>query len=259
MRKRDSSSYNGSLQGDDMGPSGLTGILPSSKVANLASDIEDLETKCNYLEQRNVWLTNRLLKNQQRFMEKTLGGNAKVKLRTSFAGWREALKEIRLESQLDQQTNSLDQCQQVARELGAALAGEQDSRRDGEAKHRNMKDDLQRAMLQERKLRQQYQDQQVQLDIMERRVQEAENCLIRSRSDAQAVIDAANNYESRRRDLEREAKDESRRDGRKGQANSLEYSIMLRNEANATMKQVAPLLGQHRQAGRTVSPERGPY
>jgi len=225
-------------------------------VANLANDIEELETKCNHLEQRNVWLTNRLLKSQQKFIERTLMGNSKVKMRRSFEGWREALQEIKLERQLDEQTNSLDQCQQVAKELGAALAQEQESRRVGEVTHRGMQEDLHRAVLQERKLRQQYKDQQVQLELLERRVQEAENCLMRSRSDAQAVIESANAYDRRKREMEVEANDRKREnESKRGQANPLEYSIKLREEAQGVMDQVTTLLNRDPRSG---SPEREP-
>jgi len=230
-------------------------VLPSSKVANLAGDIEELETKCNNLESRNVWLTNRLLKSHQKFVEGTLSGNVKVRLRRSFEGWREVIRDRHLEKQLDAQTASLDQCQRVAKELGAALAQEQDARRQSQANHQAMKEDLQRILLQEQKLKKQYEDQHVQVEIMERRVLEAENCLIRSRADAQAVVDSANNYERLKKEMEYEEKDEKKREAMPGgQVNTVEYSIKLRQEAQDTMNKVSSLL--QRDPRTNLSPER---
>jgi len=230
-------------------------IMHSHKVANLANDIEQLETKCNYLEQRNIWLTKRLLNSQRKFMERTLAGSSKVMVRRTFEGWRDALQELVLERQLDQQTASLDECQKVAKELGAALSQEQQARQQSEAQHRQMRVDLQRALDQEKKLKQQHADQARQLEILERRVHEAESCLVRSRSDAQAVIESANAYERRRSDMESEAKEASEQLRRKGPAagqNPLEYSIKMREEAKGVMSQVSSLLT------RPVSPGRDP-
>lgn len=234
---------------DDPMPVQRNRNMPSTKVQFLANEIEELESKCSQLEGRNNWLTKRLLSRQRRFIEKTLLSNSKIRLRRSFEAWRESMHEMRLERHLDEQTASLDQCQQVAKELGAALAQEQEARKASEESHMSMRGDLERAMQQEKRLKHQHKEQQLQLELLERRVQEAESCLMRSRADAQAVIESADLYEKKRRDMEYEVQDDRRRYN----ANPMEHSVRLRDEANGVMKKVTSLLHN-----RPASPEREP-
>lgn len=216
--------------------------LPSSKVANLAEEVEELETKCDMLEQRNSWLTNKLMRSQQRFVDKLLMDNSRIKVLRSFEGWRDAMHELRLERQLDEQTMDLDKCQQVVKELGAALTAEQETRKVSEAEHRSMQDDLQRAVQQEMTLKQQFKDQQQQLEILERQMQEAETCLTRSRADAQAVVESANAYQKGLQDLELDAEVSSSSPPRRGHVSSIAYNKKVRQEAHGVMQKMSSLL-----------------
>lgn len=174
----------------------------SALAQDLANEIERMETECNQLEGRNVWLTKRLMHHHKTCIEKTLLGNDKNRLRKNFEAWREAMQDMILEREINEQTMGLDQCQQVAQELGAALAQEQQARKTSEADHKKMQDDLQRAILQEKRLKDQFKEQQVQLELLEKRVQEAESCLHRSRADAESFVDSASEYDKRRREFE---------------------------------------------------------
>lgn len=218
--------------------------MPSTMAQDLANDIESLEGKCNQLEDRNAWLSKKLLQNHQNFIERTMVGNAKNRLRRSFDSWREAMQEMVLERQLQEQTMSLDQCQQVAQELAAALAQEQQARKMCEADHMKLQDDLQRAILQEKRLKEQSKDQQFHLEILEKRVLEAESCLARSRADAQAVVESAVEYDNRRREIE-SSPDRDDRSRRRQAPTVMEHSLRLREEAQEVMRNVSGYL--HRQ------------
>lgn len=258
---RDLASTHGSVTGDMTSTTFREEPLrssPSSKLSSLATDIDELETKCGFLEHRNEWLTGRLLKSQQRFIERTLMGNSKVLLHRYLEAWRDVLKELLLERQLDEQTSTLDRCQHVAKELGIALAQEQDARRASEVAYRSLQDHLRQVREHERRLRQKYEDQQAELELLERRVHEAESCLARSRADAQAVIESANAYDRRQREKEleeREAKEE-RSNRRPGNMGPLEYSLKLREEAQGIVDKVSVLLPI--EVRRSSSPEREP-
>jgi len=144
--------------------------------------------------------------------------------------------------QLDEQTMDLDKCQQVVKELGAALTAEQEARRTSEGEHRNMQDDLQRAVQQETTLKQQFNDQQLQLEILERQMQEAETCLTRSRNDAQAVVESANAYQKRLQELDFDSEVSSPSPpSRRAHVSSFDH-MKVRQEAHGVMQKMSSLL-----------------
>jgi len=225
------------LDNDGDGPK-IGDHKPSHKVHAVAGDIAALEQRCNWLEERNVWLTKRLLQAQRRFIERSLLATGKVIVTRSFEGWVAAMNELRLEKQLDEQTRSLDECQRVAQELGAALTQEQHVRSQCEAAHYDAQEELQKALDEERMLKGQCKDGQRRMELVERRVHEAENCLVRCRAEAQAVVDAANAYERTRREMEDQHKHPSRPE------NVLEEGLKSRKEAHTVMQKVTGLLQQ---------------
>jgi len=226
----------------------------------LANDIEVLEDRCNALEARNAWLTKKLMNSQRRIMERTLSGNSTVVLRRTFKAWLEAMNELNLEAQLDAQTMSLDQCQRVAKELGQALAQEQQIRQGYEESHRGVHAELDAALAKQRKLKEVYEKQELEIKAMEKRVAEAESCLMRSRLDAEAVIESAKLYEKRRKDLEfevRDTADQQQARGGIGYLDPMEACKRLREESKVTVQKANKLL--ENRAGspsRVASPER---
>lgn len=229
--------------GDDNGNPQL-GMMPSLKVHGLVGDISKLENRCNWLEERNVWLTQRLLTALKKFIERTVMSNGKAKLQRCFESWREAMCELRLEKQLDEQTRSLDQCQNVAKELGAALTQEQHFRAATEDATRKLQREMQQALEQENSLASQVKTSQRAVELLEQRVREAENCLVRSAAEAQQVIETANDYERQWREIENEHKQPATN------RDLVEHSVRLREEAHGVMANVNKLL-----QGRPRSPE----
>lgn len=223
----------------DISPSSLRdhSSLPSSKVAVLVSEVDDLETKCNQLEQRNSWLTTKLLRSQQSFVEQWLLGHTKVNAARAFRGWRNSMEELKLERHLEEQTDNLDQCQRLAAELGATLTQEQAARNSSEAEYRGMQDDLQRALQQEKKLKSQLQAHQMEVQLLEQRLQAAETCLQRSRGEAQRVLEAHMAYDERKRKPDMPAAIP-----RRNQVSTVEYSIKKREEAHGMMQKMSGLL-----------------
>jgi len=225
--------------------------MPSSKVQTLADDIAELEDRCQYLESRNGWLTKQLLNSQRRFIQKTVMGSQRVQLQTCFQACNDALHDMTLEKQLEEQTYSLDKCQQVARDLGSALAQEQDFRKQTEMASQSVQEDLQRAIAHESNLRQSYKGNQITIELLEKRIQEAESTLFKGRSDAQVVVDASAAYDHKRRVVEEEMK---RAKIVKKEPTSLEQSIQLREQAHGVMREVQGILQQ----GRPQAPETMP-
>lgn len=97
-------------------------------------------------EERNARLTRRLLTRRRRFIERTLFCNTLLDLQSTLEAWRNFASQRKLERKLDEQTAGLDQCQQVVKELGTALAREQEARQSSEVAQRLVKDDLERVL-----------------------------------------------------------------------------------------------------------------
>merc|ERR1712187_282948 len=100
--------------------------------------------------------------------------------------------------------------------------------------------ELDKALEEEQMLKNRYKNGQRQLELLEKRVHEAQNCLVRSRAEAQNVIDMANQYEREIREMDSEAKQPSPPE------NMIDYSMKLRHEAQGVMQKVQPLLGVQR-------------
>jgi chromosome segregation ATPase len=221
----------------------LAGIpKPSSHIHGLASHIVEYEQRCEFLEQRNLWLTKKLMDCQRNFVERTLATGPKQVKRKAFKGWCATMTEMRLERQLHDQTSSLDQCQQVARELGSALTEEQQGRAATDMQHRTAQKQLEEANAEGQRLMDEYQSGSNYLESMEKLVRDAEGCLNRARVEAMAVAEHANRYEARVRELTSEVKDRKQRVVRPGGDNALEYANTKRDEAHGVMQQVSHLL-----------------
>eukprot|EP00927_Polykrikos_kofoidii_P071661 TRINITY_DN67914_c0_g1_i1.p1 TRINITY_DN67914_c0_g1~~TRINITY_DN67914_c0_g1_i1.p1 ORF type:complete len:253 (-),score=51.17 TRINITY_DN67914_c0_g1_i1:171-929(-) len=215
--------------------------MPSHKAHGLVTDIHAIEERCVWLEERCEQLSKKLMHSQKRYLERNLLNGDKQKRQRAFEAWRDAMRELRLERQLDEQTRSLDECQQVAKELGAALKQEQSACANTEAMHGELERELQKALAQEQQLKNQLKAGQRQQENLDKRVHEAENCLIRSRAEAQAVVDTANSYEKQVRELE------ARDDGKQQwPENALEHSRQLREQAHGVMHNVRSLLQRDR-------------
>merc|ERR1712014_475254 len=129
--------------------------------------------------------------------------------------------------------------------------GEQSLRAEVEAASADTKIQLEKALEEEQMLSNRFKNGQRQLELLEKRVHEAQNCLVRSRAEAQNVIEMANQYEREIRVMESEANNKHH----DRPENMIDYSVKLRHEAQGTMQKVQPLLrGQ-----RSMSPEREPY
>lgn len=219
--------------------------FPSLKVHGLAGDISRLEERCNWLEGRNVWLTQRLLAAQRSCVNQTLSMGGKALAQDSFEIWREALQELRLERQLDEQTRSLDKCQNMARELGDALSKEQYMRASSEEAVLMLEEEKRRALQEEADLNHRLACQQRHLELLENRVYEAESCLTRGAAHARAMVDTANEYERAWREILKEGQTPSQ------SLDLLEQSMKRRGEAHGIMMMASSILQK-----RAVSPER---
>lgn len=228
---------------------------PSSKAHGLVAEIVALETQCSWLEDRNSWLTSKLLQDRRKFIDRALMSNKVVVLTEVFKSWLGMMGELRMEHQLDQQTRALDQCQQVTNELGQALAQEQELRKEAEGQGRVLREENRRLLAENQIMQQQVEEQAARIQILERQVQEAESCLGSSRSEAQSVLERLDGYESRRKDSGREAQPFAQ--GSQRTEEPIERSMRTRGEAQGTMRKAQQLLPSSSQNRlRQQSPER---
>lgn len=223
---------------------------PSSKFEVMVNEIEEMEERAAILLQRNISITKRLMQRQRNFVEKAFFSTGKALLRKFFEGWRDSLREISLESQLDEHNNSLTRVQEVVAELGAALEQEKADRKANEAVLRERRIDLERAMQQEKQLEGQFREQQAELEILEQRVQAAEACLKKSKAEAQAVIDSTNTYDQSMKELEGLAPLEP---------DAIEYGIRLREEAENVMQKFSDYLPNRSKPSSPSSPAHAPW
>jgi hypothetical protein len=221
------------------------------KASQMVSEIAAIEQRCEFLEQRNKWLTEKLLRSQRSFIERTMMANEKGMYRTCFKMWKDCLDLMRTEHQLEQQTASLDKCQQVAKELGQALAREQEvSRKESEARRQLEIENEQLADTTER-LKQFADKQELQNKLLQRQLTMAMQGLSGVKSDAQASIDTVDALQARIKDLGRESTTSSPDRQEKqpprsslGLGNTIEESMLKRDEAQVVMSSMSSLLSK---------------
>eukprot|EP00747_Dinoflagellata_sp_TGD_P127376 gnl/TRDRNA2_/TRDRNA2_174397_c0_seq1.p1 gnl/TRDRNA2_/TRDRNA2_174397_c0~~gnl/TRDRNA2_/TRDRNA2_174397_c0_seq1.p1 ORF type:complete len:430 (+),score=81.14 gnl/TRDRNA2_/TRDRNA2_174397_c0_seq1:89-1378(+) len=227
----------------------MFGLVPaSSKISEVATEIAALETRCEQLESRNKWLTKSLMQSQRTFIERNMVSNAATKVRHCFNAWATAMSHLRVEHQLEDQTVSLAQCQQAVKDLAAALSSEQQGVQKVQAQVNASKAQYRRLTNENGELRKRLEENGHSLDIMEKRLAEAESALGRSRADALSVIERADLYQSRRREIEsehREAREAAK------QPNEREHRSKIKEESRQLVAGVQGLL----QANRAPSPE----
>lgn len=232
---------------DENGEPRVRGVS-SSKAAHLANEIAGMEQLVARLEERNKWLTTKLLMNRRRFIENMMMKGTKETVKSCLDSWRQAMNELRVESQLEKQTAALDQCQQVAKELGAALANEQIARKRAEEANRTMRIELERVISFNEGLQQQGEEAVRRGSVFEKRLEEAENRLQGCKKDAMAIIDNVELWEQRKLDAGRE---KTKQLGPSQEEDFLGRSERIRGEARDTINKVNSVLAPARD-----SPER---
>jgi len=198
----------------------LNPVRPSSKAHGLMNDITAIETRVSWLDGRNKWLTNKLLDNRRTVLERALWANKKACLDCVFHTWKDHLQELRMENRLEEQTQSLDQCQQVARELGRALMHEQELKRDAETTNEQMREDGRKLHNENQSLRQGGDEYAVRLQQLEKRLREAAAAMRQARTNAEAIIEGCDAYREKacQRDSREPAGNSSQAAGRGGRA-----------------------------------------
>mmetsp|Transcript_48715 Transcript_48715/g.136280 ORF Transcript_48715/g.136280 Transcript_48715/m.136280 type:complete len:448 (-) Transcript_48715:88-1431(-) len=208
----------------------------SSKVRGLVGEIGSLEEHFVFLEERNRWLTSKMLALQNTKVSQVLGvtnRDRKVKL---FKAWTKAMSAMRVEHQLQEQTLSLEKCQHVAHDLGIALGKEKQARMSVEAAANDFGDELARMRSSNEGLRRRLDQQRGQMDVLERRLQMAEAFITQKRGHALAVVEEGNAYDRKKRELETRSRDLDRFEQKQY---SLEESSNLRQSAEDSMRRLS--------------------
>ncbi|CAJ1357820.1 unnamed protein product [Effrenium voratum] len=185
-----------SLRSGSQGEPEASGPLSSSKVQSIASDIEQLEDRCDALDQRNRWLTHRLMQRLQEWIARALTGNERGLLGTAFHAWKKARRGLQLEQLLQRQTAQLEAQQALAQRLAEALQEEQSRRSEAEAAAVRGRSQLEELQARQSRLAEQRQASQEELQRMRRRLKE--DLAAGARSHAQRCEDLAFEAKQRR-------------------------------------------------------------
>lgn len=235
------------------------GYISSQQVSSLAGEIQALEARCEGLESRNAWLNTKVLQSKNTHIASMLNLITSTTKRSCFDAWRKVMMEDHLEFQLNQQTESLDQCQKVAKDLGTALAKEQDLRGNVEANLQSLREEIRNVTVSNENLQQHIAEQQARARHLERQLREAENHMGLAHNDAMNVGTHVSGYDRKTKELDvqhKQALDELRRSGQytalqvmeaqsQGGPSSQEQvmeSRRSRSEAKLTLRQVQGLL-----------------
>lgn len=176
----------------------------TSKVRELAQEIVSLESRSQWLDEQNKILSSRLMKLQSSCVSKNLMvGGKQLKIRF-FKAWIEVSYEMKLERHLEQQTRALDQCREVAQELGMALKQERDSHASLRASCENVKAQFEDVVGSNYKLQHDLDALTAKAALLQRRLEHAEHHVTKKNHHAMAVIGEGERYEKRKRDLMRE-------------------------------------------------------
>jgi len=223
---------NRSQQGDGEPPS-VRHLKSHSKMVGLHSEITQLEQRIAWLDHRNRWLSSKMMAVQKSFITSMFNVGSKVLRQRCFKGWSEAMSELRLEHQLQEQTRSLDQIQQVAHNLGACLGEEQEQRRAVEAAHANLQEEISRIYASNDGMKRKVDGSNDRIAKLEQILFTAESYLDKKQSHAVNVVEEGKKYEKRKVSLEAEYQDAGRE---RPQTYTLEESVRLREQTYETMQ-----------------------
>lgn len=161
----------------------------SSKASQLAREISTMEQNAQFLEERNRWLTDKMLMHQRQVVEKAFNMGAKTVMKNVFQGWCSILEVLKYDRQVDQQTKSIKQCQLVSRELGAALAKEQEASRKHLTACQQLEADIQEVAAANQQLVLLSQQQGAQIEMLRRQMQLIAGCEKSMKLPAESIVD----------------------------------------------------------------------
>lgn len=130
-----------------------------------------MEQNADRLEEKNKWLTDKLIWHQRKFLERTCLGNSRAMVRYCFEGWVGELELLRYDRQLDEQTKSIKQCKEVTRELGAALVRQQEVTRKHAQAYQQVEADVETTVAANYQLMQFSQKQAAEIESLQRQMQ----------------------------------------------------------------------------------------
>mmetsp|Transcript_9203 Transcript_9203/g.24146 ORF Transcript_9203/g.24146 Transcript_9203/m.24146 type:complete len:577 (-) Transcript_9203:154-1884(-) len=226
----------------------------STKLRDFAKELGSMESRHEWLESRNAWLQRKMMQLRKSFLSNAIGNTSRDRKLKTFRAWRSVGTELRLEKSLDQQTASLEQCQQVAEELGEAVKRVRDARNVEEGSHQNTHDELVRVLDSNDAWRQKLDAQLYRMELLEKILKQAEAFMTRGGSHAGLVIEECKSYDRKKLDLELQM---TRMPKVEKREYTFEDSSKLRMEANEVMQKAQAMLPAATKAPkRPASPER---
>lgn len=213
----------------------------SSKVRSIAEEITELESRFRFLEGRNEWLSNKLMRMKKVWADKFLMTNSHTRISRAFACWKDTLKELRIEGALEKQTAALNHVQEVTRELGQVLSKEQSARRSVESDGTATLEELKRVQSNGAGLQSRVDANASRIMLLSRRLEEAESIIGKSRQNALAAVNQMDSFEQRIKEFRNSAKravviSDSHPSG------AIHHSRRIRTVAKDTLEEVSSML-----------------
>lgn len=181
----------------------LASRVHSSRAQNMAGEIQSIEERCAFLEKQNAWLRPKLLRSNTQLVAKVFSSSTRGCTRQAFNSWQMALQERSLQRQFA----SLDNCQQTAKEIEGLVAAGQQARSATEGARNATERALQQVKLDNENLEQEVAEQTSRIQVLERRLSEAEQKIAVRRQEALSLLGKTDEYERKKKDLERRARE----------------------------------------------------
>jgi hypothetical protein len=209
-------------------------------VLQIANIIANVEQRCEFLEQRNVVLTKRLLQNQRIFLERNFLNKSKGLLSNVFSDWHRVMRELILEHTLEEANRNLVESQTIAQNLGEVLARDRQAREAATEESEQLSRDLKVLGADSASLQQKAEDSSERLRMLEFQLQAAEQALSGIRMDGAGICGAVDAYERTSRDIKREAINQASEED----AHPVYEGARLVSEADGVMQRLHSVLKQ---------------
>mmetsp|Transcript_85 Transcript_85/g.159 ORF Transcript_85/g.159 Transcript_85/m.159 type:complete len:484 (+) Transcript_85:46-1497(+) len=241
-------SYAGSTLMDDSMLAGNGVHMRSSKVRSIAEEISELENRYRFLEDRNKWLSARLLREKQTWIDSFMMSNAATRKKVFFRAWKEMMHELRLEKALSIQTAALSHCQEAADSLGKVLSQEQAARRSVEAQGRRTLQELERVQDSAAGLERNVGANDNRIWQLTQQLEQAEGLISSGRQAAKAVLEQMDAHDKKMAALG---------DSRKAfiSEDAMNNSRKVRSVAKDTLQQVSGLLPPKESSPESKTPQ----
>lgn len=130
-----------------------------------------MEQNFQYLEEKNKELTAQLMRRKADTLRRTFTTDSKNMIKKVWEAWTSIRNLCRYEQQFEEQTRSIKKIKEVSRELGTALAKEQEVAYKSQHACQQLEADIENAAAANFELQQHTENQAAEIELLERQMQ----------------------------------------------------------------------------------------